>query len=80
MLTRGARKFVFLGRSGAKKPEAIDLVAELNEAGAEVSVIKGDVSREEDVIRAVESIKYPIGGVVQAAMGLDVSLPASLDQ
>lgn len=73
MMDRGARKFVFLGRSGLKKKAARDLVKSLQAAGAEVSVIQGDVCNRSDVDKAVASIQGPLGGVVQAAMGLSVS-------
>lgn len=73
MLARGARKFVFLGRSGAKRTPAKQLVDDLEKAGAEVTVICGDVTIYSDVERALGQINTPIGGIVQAAMGLDVS-------
>lgn len=73
MLARGARKFVFLGRTGAKRAASKQLVDDLEKAGAEVTVIRGDVAVYSDVERALGQIGTPIGGVVQAAMGLDVS-------
>ena len=73
MLARGARKFVFLGRTGAERTPAKQLVDDLEKAGAQVSVIRGDVSVFSDVEQALEQIDTPIGGVVHAAMGLDVS-------
>ncbi|KAL4957399.1 hypothetical protein BDW69DRAFT_200981 [Aspergillus filifer] len=65
MMARGARRFVFLGRSGADKPRA------------HVGVVRGDVSRAEDVRAAVDYCAregHAIGGVVQAAMGLHEAL------
>ena len=75
MLSRGARKFLFLGRSGLTRQVAKDFVHELESQGAEVRVVQGDVSRLEDVENAVSACSAPLGGVVQAAMGLDVSFP-----
>lgn len=77
MMTRGARHFVFLGRSGADKPSAQQLVSRLKEAGATVGVVRGDVSQAADVAAAVSACLATgrrVGGVVQAAMGLHEAL------
>ncbi|KAK8024082.1 polyketide synthase [Apiospora rasikravindrae] len=76
MVARGARKFVFLGRSGCDKPTAQQLVSRLQSAGATVTVVRGDVANAEHVKNAVAACTAlgPIGGVVQAAMGLKEAL------
>ncbi|KAL9091247.1 MAG: hypothetical protein Q9159_001542 [Coniocarpon cinnabarinum] len=74
MMSRGARKFVFLGRSGTDRTPARQLVEDLEDQGAQVTVVRGDVVRYADVEKAVAAIKGPIGGVIQAAMGLNESL------
>ena len=74
MMVRGARKLVFLGRSGIDRPEARGLVTDLEAAGAQVTVVRGDVGNLSDVQNAVGTITGPIGGVIQAAMGLSVSV------
>lgn len=77
MMGRGANNFVFLGRSGDDKPSARDLISQLRNAGASVSVVRGDVSNTVDVAAAVAACNTTgktIGGVVQAAMGLSESL------
>lgn len=76
MMSRGARKFCFLGRSGCDKPSAAELVNRLRDAGASVTVVRGDVSNEGQVREAVAACaaEGPIGGVVQAAMGLSEAL------
>lgn len=77
MMARGARHFVFLGRSGCDKPSAQQLVSRLQKAGAGVGVVRGDVSKATDVAAAVSACLAtgrPIGGVVQAAMGLHEAL------
>ncbi|KAI0547924.1 polyketide synthase [Xylaria curta] len=77
MMSRGARHFVFLGRSGADKPSAQRLVSELERAGATVGVVRGDVCNAADVKAAVSacvSTGRRIGGVIQAAMGLHEAL------
>ena len=73
MLSRGARKFVFLGRSGADKPSAQRLIADLECQGATCIVVQGDVSVRADVDAMIAAVDGKIGGVVQAAMGLHVS-------
>ncbi|KAL4912325.1 hypothetical protein BDW62DRAFT_24860 [Aspergillus aurantiobrunneus] len=72
MIDRGARHFVFLGRTGLQKPAAKRLIEELEQAGAHCTVIAGDVTNYLDVERAVQAAgaTVPLGGVVQAAMGL----------
>jgi NADPH:quinone reductase-like Zn-dependent oxidoreductase len=70
MVARGARHFVFLGRSGADKPDAQQLVSRLEKAGATVGVVRGDVSQAADVNAAVLaclSMGRLIGGVVQVS-------------
>ena len=73
MLERGARAFIFLSRSGAETAAAKDLVSLLQEGGAFIDIVKGDVSCRGDVKEMLEGVKMPIGGVIQAAMGLSVS-------
>lgn len=76
MLSRGARKFAFLGRSGIDKPAARSLVADLEASGAVCEVVRGDVCRGADVeaVTAAAAAMGPIGGVVQAAMGLNEAI------
>lgn len=77
MMTRGARHFMFLGRSGADKPSAQQLVSRLEQAGATVGVVRGDVSQDAAVKAAVSACLATgrqISGVVQAAMGLHEAL------
>ncbi|KGO64925.1 hypothetical protein PEX1_009200 [Penicillium expansum] len=78
MISCGARRFIFMGRSGFDKPEAKDIVDDLRAQGAHVTVIRGDVCRYEDVERAVEAADCPIGGVIQAAMALSEALWSSM--
>ncbi|KAL8901561.1 MAG: hypothetical protein Q9207_005140, partial [Kuettlingeria erythrocarpa] len=78
MMKRGARQFAFIGRSGLDKEPARRLVKDLEDAGATVSVTRGDVSSEAVVQSCISSIPGPIGGVVQAAMGLDEAIWTSM--
>ena len=74
MMKQGARKFVFLGRSGLDRTPARKLVEELESNGATIKVVRGDVGVYDDVQRCVDAAEGPIGGVIQAAMGLNVSI------
>ena len=78
MVQRGARQFIFLGRTGIQRPAARRLIADLERAGAHCIVVPGDVTNPVDVERAVTASPTPLGGVVQAAMGLHESLFASM--
>ena len=73
MQSRGARYFTFLSRGGTSKPAAQTLVDELEQAGAIVRVLVGDVTNYEDVRRAIRESAQPLGGIVQATMNLNVS-------
>ena len=77
MMSRGARNFVFLGRSGRDKAPAGRLIDDLESSGASCKVVRGDVCDIADVQKTVDAADSPIGGIVQAAMGLNVSLSFS---
>ena len=74
MFDRGARHFTFLGRSATDKAAAKEVVLKLRRAGATVEVVRGDVSNKTDVVKCISVSPQPIGGVVQAAMGLQEAL------
>ncbi|KAJ9366241.1 hypothetical protein DTO282E5_9065 [Paecilomyces variotii] len=74
MFIRGARHFTFLGRSGCDKPAARELVDNLRGLGAIVQVVRGDVVDREAVEAAMTACPKPVGGVIQAAMGLNEAL------
>ncbi|KAI2712011.1 hypothetical protein CBS147332_5647 [Penicillium roqueforti] len=74
MFDRGARHFTFLGRSGCDKPAARELVSNLEASGAVVKVVRGDIVNASDADAAVAACIRPIGGVIQAAMGLSEAL------
>ncbi|VUC32409.1 unnamed protein product [Clonostachys rosea] len=68
MMSRGARNFVFMGCSGTNKAEARKLVARLEDAGANVRAIRGDVIDPSAValaVKACEETLLPIGGVIK---------------
>ncbi|KAF2811308.1 putative polyketide synthase [Mytilinidion resinicola] len=76
MLERGAKRFAFLSRSGADKPEAAELVSSIEKRGAHVEVFRADASSPAGVARALSSIsaEHPVRGVVHAAMVLQDSI------
>ncbi|KAI3322742.1 reducing type I polyketide synthase 10 [Xylariaceae sp. AK1471] len=77
MVSRGARKFAFLGRSGIQRAAARNLVQDLETMGAECSVVTGDVCNATDVeavVDAAAAMGESIGGIVQAAMGLNEAI------
>ncbi|KAL8702745.1 MAG: hypothetical protein Q9201_004084 [Fulgogasparrea decipioides] len=74
MFNRGARHFTFLGRSATDKQAAKEVVLSLEKAGATVQVVRGDVIEQADVVKCMTVSPRPIGGVIQAAMGLHEAL------
>lgn len=56
------------------KPTARAMVKELESAGATVSVVRGDVTSSSDIKRLVDQVEGNLGGVIHAAMGLNVSV------
>lgn len=80
MHNRGARKFVFLGRTGCDRPSARSLVERLESNGAAVTVVRGDVINSSDVHNMMNIAQEigPIGGVIQAAMGLHEAIFATM--
>ncbi|KAI0132735.1 KR domain-containing protein [Xylariales sp. AK1849] len=72
MMESGARRFVFLSRSGADSPSAAKLIKDIEAIGASTIVVKGDATSRADVVRAVQEVSssYPVRGVVHAAMVL----------
>lgn len=75
MMESGARRFAFLSRSGTDSKSAAKLVKDIEAAGAIVQVVRGDATNRADVVRALKEIpsRYPVRGVVHAAMVLRVS-------
>lgn len=72
MLSRGAKNFIFLGRSGVSTEDQRLFLNDLTDLGAHCDVVSGDVSRIQDVQKAVDKRKYPVRGVIQGALALKV--------
>nr|APX43990.1 polyketide synthase [Pestalotiopsis microspora] len=83
MMESGAKRFLFLSRSGTDAPSAAKLVEDLGAAGATIKVVRGDATNRKDVVRAVQQVPStnPLRGVVHAAMvlrdGMFHSMPFS---
>nr|AHD24375.1 polyketide synthase [Streptomyces albogriseolus] len=81
LVTRyGVRHLVLVGRRGPDAEGMPELVAELAEQGAAVSVVAGDVSRRADVEALLASVpdEHPLCGVVHLAGVLDDGVIAAL--
>jgi NADPH:quinone reductase-like Zn-dependent oxidoreductase len=70
----GARHLVILSRSGYADETSQGILYNLYAQGCVVDLVQGDVSVEDDVRRAVKQASAPVGGVIQGAMVLRVSL------
>ncbi|MDZ7269345.1 MAG: type I polyketide synthase [candidate division KSB1 bacterium] len=66
MVEQGARHVVLVGRS-APSPEAARVIAEMEQTGAQITIARGDISREDEVWRIVADITPPLRGIVHAA-------------
>ncbi|KAK7734288.1 Type I Iterative PKS [Cytospora paraplurivora] len=72
MADRGAHDLVVLSRSGINSPEAIELVSKLGSRGVQVRAVICDVSKHDQVTRAIQEITSdgdrPLKGIVHAAV------------
>jgi hypothetical protein len=69
-----AKHLVIMARSGYDDPVSQRVIADLAAFGCAVTLGKGDVSKAEDVHRVIDQSSVVIGGVIQGAMVLRVSL------
>jgi mycoketide-CoA synthase len=76
----GARNVVLIGRRGPDAPGAAELVAELQAAGAAVSVVACDAADREALAKALADVpvQYPLSAVIHAAGVLDDAVVTSL--
>jgi NAD(P)-dependent dehydrogenase (short-subunit alcohol dehydrogenase family) len=75
MVQQGARHIVFTSRSGATKPEAQKLLAELHKMGAKTMAFACDISKVSElqkVLTAIDKELPPVKGVITCAMQLQV--------
>ncbi len=71
LVVEGARHLLLSGRSGATSPEQQATIQQLEVQGADIQVIKADVSNEADVARLLAHAKQPLRGIIHAAGVLD---------
>ena len=76
----GARNVVLIGRRGPDAPGAAELVAELQAAGAAVSVVACDAADREALAKVLADVpvQYPLSAVIHAAGVLDDAVVTSL--
>ncbi|MBT2400189.1 SDR family NAD(P)-dependent oxidoreductase [Streptomyces sp. ISL-100] len=80
VVRHGARRLLLLSRRGGDAPGATELLSELAELGADVSVVACDAADREALAEVVGAIpaEYPLVGVVHTAGVLDDGLLTSL--
>ncbi len=80
VLNRGARQLVLVSRRGPDAPGARELVAELTDAGAHVSVVACDVADRAALAKVVADVpvRAPLSAVFHAAGVLDDAVVTSL--
>ncbi len=72
LVERGAKHIVLTGRSGIK-PETSQAIEQLEQTGAKISVIKADISNQEDVKQVLAECPN-LGGIFHTAGVLDDGL------
>ncbi|CAG9990390.1 unnamed protein product [Clonostachys byssicola] len=70
MVEQGARELIYLSRSAQKTGDTSVFVEELQAAGCHVQLVAGDVTKPEDVVRAVTAASQPLKGIIQLSMVL----------
>ena len=81
LVKQGVKHLALLSRSGASSLEAQQEILELEEAGAKVLALSVDVSDEQQLSAALETIRRtlpPLTGVYHAAMVLDDAIAVQL--
>ncbi|MCG3153920.1 MAG: Phthiocerol/phenolphthiocerol synthesis polyketide synthase type I PpsC [bacterium] len=66
MVEQGARHLVLVGRS-APSSEASRAIAEMEQAGAKITIAQADISREDEVKRILATSAPPLRGIVHSA-------------
>jgi len=67
---RGATEIVFLFRSTGSSPGHHRFVEELATVGCTTKLVRGDASKYDDVVRAIQAAVRPVGGVLHASLVL----------
>ena len=80
---QGARHIVFVSRSNAASPEALEIINEFKMHGCIVKVLTADVADAEQlqkVLAEIEVTMPPLRGIVHAAMVIDDGIISRLDK
>jgi acyl carrier protein len=82
VVAHGVRGLVLAGRRGTATPGADRLVGDLEQAGAQVTVVACDVSDRDQVRRLLDAVprERPVTGIVHCAAVLDDGVLTSLDR
>ncbi|CAH0054501.1 unnamed protein product [Clonostachys solani] len=70
MVEQGARELIYLSRSARETGDTAVFVEELQAAGCHVQLVAGDVTKPEDVVRAITAASLPLKGILQLSMVL----------
>ena len=70
MVEHGARELLFLSRSAGTSSKNDAFISELQSMGCVVKLISGDVTKPDDVSKAVSTTMRPLKGVIQMSMVL----------
>ncbi|KAK2602238.1 hypothetical protein N8I77_008788 [Diaporthe amygdali] len=70
MVERGAKHLTFLARSAGKGAHDETFRKEVESMGCSVQFVRGDVSKAEDVARAIDGVDAPLKGIVQMSIVL----------
>ena len=82
LVARGARSIALISRRGAATPGCDARIGELEGAGAEVRVYRGDVADRASLagaLQAIRAVHPPLRGVVHAASAIDDGLASEVE-
>jgi phthiocerol/phenolphthiocerol synthesis type-I polyketide synthase C len=82
LVAHGARSIALVSRRGSATPGCEGRVRELEGAGAEIRIFRGDVARCDSLAAVLDSIRAtqrPLRGIVHAAAAIDDGLAAEMD-
>lgn len=71
LIEQGATHVVLASRQGVFSPEVREEVRQLEQKGAEVLLVKADVSQQDDVAQLLAACPQPLRGIIHAAGVLD---------
>ncbi|KAF5239311.1 hypothetical protein FANTH_10014 [Fusarium anthophilum] len=78
LVEHGAKELVYFSRNAGQGPTDSIFVAELESMGCDVKLVQGDVTKFEDVDKAVNVAALPLKGVIQMSLVLRDQLFADM--